>query len=109
MCFYNKEKESQKEQQDQDISKKANKNMGIVRSLDTSCNPQKTITADDHKNDKPKGAKNEISIFVIVDSMAKHLNGSENLFRYKNNIHEQFRKAIGKEMSGSFHLARWYK
>ena len=83
--------------------------MGTVRSLGSSCNPQKTITADDHKNDKPKGAKNEISIFVIVDSMAKHLNGWENLFRYKNNIHEQFRKAIGKEMSGSFHLARWYK
>ena len=51
--------------------------MAIVRSLDNSCNPQKTITADDHKNDKPKGEKNEKSIFVIGDSMVKHLNGWE--------------------------------
>ena len=47
--------------------------MAIVRPLDNSCNPQKTITADDHKNDKPKGEKNKKSIFAIGDSMAKHL------------------------------------
>ena len=76
-CFCNKEKESQEDKQVEDISKKANKNMAIVRSLDNSCNPQKTITADDHKNDKPKGEKNKNSIFVIGDSMVKHLNGSE--------------------------------
>ena len=68
-CFCNKEKESQKDKQE------ANKNMAIARSLDN--NPQKTITADDHKNDKPKGEKNEKSIFVIGDSMVKHLNGWE--------------------------------
>ena len=51
--------------------------MGIVRSLDSNCNPQKTILAGDHKNDKPKGEKNEKSIFVIGDSMVKHLNGWE--------------------------------
>ena len=51
--------------------------MAIVRSLDNSCNPQKTITADDHKNDKPKGEKNEKSLFVIGHSMVKHLNGWE--------------------------------
>ena len=72
--FCNKEKESQKDKQEEDISKKANKNMAIVRSLNNSCNPQKIITADDHKNDKPKGEKNEKSIFVIGDSMVKHLN-----------------------------------
>ena len=76
-CFYNKEKESQKDKQVEDISKKANKNMAIVRSLDNSCNPQKTITADDHKNDKPKGEKNKNTIFVIGESMVKHLNGWE--------------------------------
>ena len=51
--------------------------MAIVRSLDSNCNPQKTILAGDHKNDKPKGEKNEKSIFVIGDSMVKHLNGWE--------------------------------
>ena len=51
--------------------------MAIVRSLDNNCNPQKRITADDRKNDKPKGGKNEKSIFVIGDSMVKHLNGWE--------------------------------
>ena len=56
------------------MSKKANKNIAIVRSLDSSCNPQKAITADDHKNDKPKGEKNEKSMFVIEDSIVKHLN-----------------------------------
>ena len=49
--------------------------MVIVRSLDNSSNPQKIITADVHKNDKPKGEKNETSRFAIRDSMVKHLNG----------------------------------
>ena len=49
--------------------------MAIVRSLDNNCNPQKT--ADDHKNDKPEGEKNEKSIFVKGDSTVKHLNGWE--------------------------------
>ena len=75
-CFCNKEKESQKDKQE-DTSKKINQNMAIVRSLDSNCNPQKTILAGDHKNDKPKGEKNEKSIFVIGDSMVKHLNGWE--------------------------------
>ena len=60
---------------EEDISKKANKNMVIVRSVDNSCNPQKTIIADDRKNDKPKGGKNDKSVFVMEDSMVKHLNG----------------------------------
>ena len=34
-CFCNKEKESQIEKQEGDICKKANKNMAIVRSLDS--------------------------------------------------------------------------
>ena len=57
--------------------KKVNKNMGIVRSLDSICNPPKTITTDDHENDKPKGEKNGKPIFAIGDSMVKHLNGWE--------------------------------
>ena len=48
-------KKSQKDKQEEDLSKKANKNMEIVRSLGSSCNPQKIIRADDRKNDKPKG------------------------------------------------------
>ena len=76
-CFFNKEKGSQKNKQEEDTSKKVNKNLAVVRSLDSSCNSQKTITAGDHKNDKPKGEKNEKSIFVIGDSMVKHLNGWE--------------------------------
>ena len=51
--------------------------MAIVRSLDNSWNSQKTILAGDHKNDKSKEEKNEKSIFVIRDSMVKHLNGWE--------------------------------
>ena len=47
--------------------------MAIVRSLDNSWNSQKTILVGDHKNDKPKEQKNEKSIFVIGDSMVKHL------------------------------------
>ena len=76
-CFCNKEKEGQKDKQEEGSSKKVNKNMPIVRSLDSSCNPQKTITAGDHKNDKSKGEKNEKSIFIIGGSMVKHLNGWE--------------------------------
>ena len=76
-CFCNKEKESQKDKQEEDTSKKINQNMAIVRSLDSNCNSEKTILAGDHKNDKPKGEKNEKSIFVIGDSMEKHLNGWE--------------------------------
>ena len=48
--------------------------MAIVRSQDSSCKPQKTIRADDHKNDTPTGEKDEKSIFVIGDSMVKRLN-----------------------------------
>ena len=51
--------------------------MAIVRSLDSSCNSQKIITAGDHKNDKSKGEKNEKPIFVIGDSIVRHLNGWE--------------------------------
>ena len=51
--------------------------MAIVRSLDSYCNPQKANLANDHKNDKPKREKNEKSIFVLGDSMVKHLNGWE--------------------------------
>ena len=47
--------------------------MAIVRSLDSSCNPQKTIIAGDHKNNKPEVQKNEKSIFAIGGSMVKHL------------------------------------
>ena len=97
--------------------------MAIVRSLDSSCNSQKTILTGDYKNDKPKGEKNKKSIFVIGDSMIKHLNGWEmfknlntnckvfvkTFFRCKNNMHARLRKTIGKEQSGSFYLARWYK
>ena len=59
----------------------------------------------------------------MADSMVKHLNGWEmsiqlnanckafvkNFSGAKNNMHERLRKNIGKEQSGSFHLARWYK
>ena len=76
-CFYNKEKESQKDKQEEDTSTKVNKDMAIVKSLNRSCNPQKTTPADDAKNDKPKGEKNEKSIFVIGDSIVKYLNGWE--------------------------------
>ena len=59
----------------EDISKTTNKNIAIVRLLDSSCNSQKTIAADNHKNGKPNGEKNEKSIFVIGDSMVKHPDG----------------------------------
>ena len=49
--------------------------MANVRSLDSSCNPQETNTANDHKNDKPKGEKKEKSIIAIGNSIIKHLNG----------------------------------
>ena len=48
--------------------------MAIVRSLDNSCNLLKTITAGDQKNYKRKGDKKKKSIFVIGNSMVKHLN-----------------------------------
>ena len=51
--------------------------MAIVRSLGSSCKSQKIITADDHKNDKPKEENNEKSIFAIGHSMVNHLNGWE--------------------------------
>ena len=70
-CFCNKEKKNQKDKKEEDTSKKVNRNMAIVRSLDSSCNSQKTILAGDHKNDKPKGEKNKKSIFVIGGSMMR--------------------------------------
>ena len=76
-CIFNKEKENQKEKKVEDITKNTNKNITIARSLNYSCNPPKTITADDHKNDKRKGEKNKKSTFVIRGSMIKHLNGWE--------------------------------
>ena len=63
-CFCDKQIESQKDKLEENTSMKVNKNMTIVRSLDSSC-------------DKPKGEKNKKSIFVIGDSMVKHLNGWE--------------------------------
>ena len=42
-CFCSKEKESQKDKQEEDTSKKINQNMAIVRSLDSNCNPQKQL------------------------------------------------------------------
>ena len=93
--------------------------MAIVRPLDSNCNPQKTILAGDHKNDKPKGEKNEKSIFVIGDSMVKHLNGWEMSKKLNANCKVFVKTFSGakttcmhdyvKPSSGSFHLARWYK
>ena len=60
---------------EEDTSKQVNKNMVIVRSLDRSCNTQRTIPAVHHKNDQPIREKNEKTIFVIRDNMVKHLNG----------------------------------
>ena len=51
--------------------------MAIVRLSNSSSNPQKTITAGDHKKDKPKGEKKKKSIFAIGDRMVKHLIGRE--------------------------------
>ena len=65
-CFCNKEKENQKDKQEEDTSEKVNQNMAIVRSLDGSCNSQRTILAGDHKNDEPKGEKNKKCILVIL-------------------------------------------
>ena len=50
--------------------------MAIVRSLDFSCNSQKTVLAGDHKNDKRKREKNKKFIFVIGDSMVKQWMGN---------------------------------
>ena len=60
-CFCSNEKEIQNGKQKEDIPKKINKNMVIVRLLDSSCNPQKTIIADHHKKmtkQKEKRTKN---------------------------------------------------
>ena len=96
--------------------------MAIVRSLGSSCKSQKIITADDHKNDKPKEENNEKSIFAIEDSMVKHLNGWEMSKKLNANCkafvktfsgakatYARLRKTIDKEHSGSFHLACCYK
>ena len=61
--------------------------------MDSSCNPQKAITADDHKNGKPKGEKNEKPIFVIGDSMVKHLKGWE-MFKKLNANYKVFVKTF---------------
>ena len=95
--------------------------MAIVR-FDSSCNPQKTITAGDHKNDKPKGKNNEKSIFVIGFSMVKHLNRWEmskklnvnckafvKTFSDAKTTYARLCKTTDKEHSGSFHLARCCK
>ena len=59
-CFCDKEKESQKDKQEEDISKKANKNTAIVRSLDNSCNHKKQSQQIITKmtNQKEKRTKN---------------------------------------------------
>ena len=57
-CFCNKEKESQKGEQEQDISKKASKNMAIVRSLHNSCNQQSQQMITKMTNQKEKRTKN---------------------------------------------------
>ena len=44
--------------------------------MDNSCNPQKTITADNHKNDKLKGQKNEKSIFAKTTCMTDYVKPS---------------------------------
>ena len=78
-CFCNKEKKSEMDKHEEDLCKKANMNMVIVRSVDNNCNSQKT--ADDRKNDKPKGEKNDIE-----DSLVKHLNGWEISKKLKANV-----------------------
>ena len=70
--------------------------MAIVRSPDSSCKPQKTIRADDHKNDTPTGEKDEKSIFVIGDSMVKRLNRWEMSKKLNAN-----RKVLVKTFSGA--------
>lgn len=54
--------------------KGAIKNIAIIRLWDNRCDPPKKITADDHKNYKPKKEKNKKSVFAIEDSMIKQLN-----------------------------------
>ena len=94
--------------------------MTIIKSLDSSCNPQKTITADDHKNDKQKGEKNEKSIFVIGDNMVKHLNGWEmsnanctvfvkTFSGAKTTCISDYVKSSVRSNPDHFILARWYK
>ena len=84
------------DKQEEDISKKVDKNIAIVRSPDSSCKPQKTIRADDHKKDTPKGEKDEKSIFVIGDSMVKRLNRWEMSKKLNAN-----RKVLVKTFSGA--------
>ena len=57
--IFNTEKENQKDKKVEDITKNTSKNITIARSLDYSCNPPKTITADDRKNEKRKGERNK--------------------------------------------------
>ena len=75
-CFFNKEKESQKVKQQEDTSNKVNQNMAIERSLDSSCNSQKQFLQVITKiiNQNRKRTKN---LYVMGDSMVKHLNGWE--------------------------------
>ena len=69
---HNEEKGNQKQKQEEDISRKASKNITIARSLySRHSNPPNTIAADEHKNDKPKVERNGKSTFVIGDSMTK--------------------------------------
>ena len=42
--------------------------------MDSCCNPPKPITAENHKDDKPKGEKDRKSVYAIGDSTIKHLN-----------------------------------
>ena len=91
--------------------------MTIVILMDSTRNPKKTITADDHKNDKSKGKKNEKSIFVIEYSMVKHLNGWEMSKKLNANCKMFIKIFSGAKTtcmndyvkSRSFHLVRWYK
>ena len=69
---HNEEKGNQKEKQEEDISRKANKDIAMARSLySRHSNPPNTIAADEHKNDKPKVERNGKCTFVIGDSMIK--------------------------------------
>ena len=76
MCFFRKKATTLKTLKNQTNYKQLQKQKtkSLVRSLDSIYNPQKTIEAGDHKNGKPKGGKNEKSIFVTGNSIVKHLN-----------------------------------
>ena len=94
-CFCNKEKESQKDKQEEDSFKKVNKKMVIARSLNSSCNPQKTITAFHQKNEKPKREKNEKSTFVIGENIVNNLNGWEITKKLNSNCNVFFKTSSG--------------